>query len=151
MMTLYDCGYQEIKKLDKLVGLVGALDAILVDVRYSPNSRDPQWRQRALKEKLGFRYFHCRDLGNAIYKQGGSIEFVDLPRGIATLARFLQEKNVIILCACWNRENCHRVKIAEAFEREYGQKSIPLTPDLADEIIASIKSPSQTNTQLTLF
>jgi hypothetical protein len=151
MMTLYDCGYQEIKKLDKLVSLVDALDATLVDIRYSPNSRDPQWRQRALKEKLGFRYFHCRDLGNAVYKQGGSIEFVDLPRGIATLARLLQAKNVIVLCACWNRETCHRAKIAEAFERVYGQKSIHLTLDLTNEIIASANPETANGTQLSLF
>jgi hypothetical protein len=151
MKTLWDCGYQEIKKLQKLVSLVDALDAILVDVRYSPNSRDPQWRQRAIEKKLGLRYFHLRDLGNKAYKQAGTIEFVDLPRGIATLARFLQSNNVIILCGCWNRENCHRVKIVEAFEHEYGQKSIPLTLDLANEIIASINPATDTDTQFSLF
>jgi hypothetical protein len=151
MMTLYDCGYQEIKKLDKLVSLVDAFDAILVDVRYSPNSRDPQWRRKAIEKKLGLRYIHLKDLGNISYKQAGSIKFVDLPRGIATLARFLQANNVIILCACWHREICHRVKIGEVLEHEYGQKSIPLTLDLVNQIIASTNPESANDTQLSLF
>ena len=150
MKNLYDLGYLEIKKLEKLVSLVSALDAVLVDVRFSPNSHDPQWRKKALEKKLGLRYHHLKALGNKNYK-GGQIEFVDLQAGMNTLSNFLQLKNVIIMCACWNRAICHRIKIAEAFENEYRQKSIPLTTDLINELLSTYERASNDSTQLSLF
>jgi uncharacterized protein (DUF488 family) len=150
MHTLYDLSYLEITDLDILDQLVNALDAVLIDVRYSPNSRNPQWRKKAIERKLGFRYFNLKALGNIHYR-GGPIEFVDLQEGIATLARFLQSKNVIIMCVCSRREICHRVKIAELFKQEYGQECIPLTPKLVNEIITSTITKSISDLQLPLF
>jgi uncharacterized protein (DUF488 family) len=149
MKNLYDLGYLEIKKLEKLVNLVGVLDAVLVDVRFSPNSRNPQWRQAALKKALGDRYIHVKALGNKNHK-GGPIEFLDLQGGMDTLAHLTQNQKVIIMCACSNRAICHRVKIAETFEEKYDQKSIPLTDQLVSEIIGSTASQIK-NTQLSLF
>ena len=149
MKNLYDLGYLEIKKLEKLVSLVTVLDAVLVDVRFSPNSRNPQWRKKALEKKLGLRYHHLKALGNSNFK-GGPIAIVDLKVGMNTLSTFLQSKNVIIMCACSNRTICHRVKIAEAFEKEYGQKSIPLTSEMVDEILGATATQIN-NTQLPLF
>lgn len=150
MKNLYDLGYLEIKKLEKLVSLVTVLDTVLVDVRFSPNSRNPQWRKKALEKKLGLRYHHLKALGNRNFK-GGPIAFVDLKVGMNTLSNFLQSKNVIIMCACWDRATCHRVKIAEAFEKEYKQKSIPLTGELVNEIIRTAQSTPINSTQLSLF
>jgi uncharacterized protein (DUF488 family) len=147
--NLYDLGYLEIKKLEKLINLVGVLDAVLVDVRFSPNSRNPQWRQAALKKALGDRYIHIKALGNKNYKEG-PIEFLDLQSGLDILAHLIKTKNVIIMCACLNRAICHRVIIAETFEKEYGQKSIPLTSELVDEIIVTTATQIN-NTQLPLF
>jgi len=150
MKNIYDLGYLEIKKLEKLVSLVRTLDTVLVDVRFSPNSRNPQYRQDALKKTLGERYFHVKSLGNKNFK-GGPIEFLDLQGGLDTLAHLLQEKNVIVLCACWSRERCHRLVIANAFEKEYGVTSIPLTSELVDEIIGATKPTLSNDTQLSLF
>jgi len=150
MKNLYDLGYPEIKKLEKLISLVSTLDAVLVDVRFSPNSRDPQWREKAIEEKLAERYIHLKALGNKNYKEG-PIEFVDLQGGLTTLANLLQSKNVIIMCACWDRAICHRVKITEVFEKEFDQKSIPLTSELIDEITSTKETNPINNTQLSLF
>ncbi len=45
-----------------------AAGALILDVRYSPWSRVPQWQQRALQDVLGGRYEWCRALGNTHYR-----------------------------------------------------------------------------------
>lgn len=150
MYDLYDIGYLDVRKVEKLNALLVLLDAYLVDVRFSPNSRDPQWRQAAMKKEIGERYIHIKSLGNKNYK-GGPIEFLDLPGGLDALAHLLQKKNVVVMCACWARDRCHRLNIVQEFEREYGIHGIPITRERIKELTELEQLAPPPSPQLTLF
>jgi hypothetical protein len=67
---IYTLGYAH-AEVTELVSL--ARDgALIVDIRYHPTSRWPQWRQGALRQVLSGAYSHERWLGNVNYRGGGS-------------------------------------------------------------------------------
>jgi uncharacterized protein (DUF488 family) len=119
---LYTFGYSG-KQPDELLALAEQLDAIVVDIRFSPRSRVPQWSGGRLARLLGDRYCHLPALGNRNYK-GGPIELVDLETGIAQVADLLAHQPVILLCVCGDVQHCHRRLAAEAIAARYGA---PLT------------------------
>lgn len=128
-MKIYDLGYQSIKNASLLVQVVNSLNAIVVDVRLSPRSRDPQWNRKALLTSLGERYVHVEALGNLNYKVAAPIVIKDLPAGLLFLGHYLELGPVILLCACWDRHHCHRKVILDYLESKCKLVSIPL--DLA--------------------
>jgi len=128
MKQLYDMGYGTIKKVGALHDFVKANNAVLVDVRFSPRARNPDYNKNALMDRFGTRYLHITQLGNKDYK-GDGIDFVDLEAGLKLVAAELEYRPVILMCACWQRSTCHRLAIVEAL-KEYGATSIPLTNDM---------------------
>jgi uncharacterized protein (DUF488 family) len=150
MHELYDLGYLDLRKSEKLAQFCQAIDAVVVDARFSPNSRDPQWRKGALEKLLGERYHHVKALGNKNYK-GGEIDFVDLQGGIDAIAHLLQSHPVIVMCACWKRHICHRVNVVEAFEKEYGVPSTPLTAKMVKEIVGENPQPFKDTDQMAFW
>jgi uncharacterized protein (DUF488 family) len=99
--------------------LAEQLDAVVVDIRFSPRSRNPHWTAGRLTSLLGERYRHLAVLGNRNYK-GGPIEFVDLEEGVVKVGELLREQPVILLCVCADVERCHRLPAAEAIAARYG-------------------------------
>ena len=92
-MQLYDIGYLDIKEFDLLVKTIIALDAVLVDVRFSPQSRAPQWRQKYLAENLpDGTYVHMQSLGNEAYKTPGAFSFPDLDGGMKAIHRSSEDQ-----------------------------------------------------------
>jgi uncharacterized protein (DUF488 family) len=79
MYQLYKFGYSG-RLPDQLQSLAERLDGVVVDIRFSPRSRIPDWSGGRLRKLLGKRYRHLPALGNRDYK-GGPIEFVDLQAG----------------------------------------------------------------------
>ena len=102
--TIYGLGYSG-RKLDDLVRLADELDALVVDVRFSPRSRNPEWSKKSLTSALGSSYHHLNDFGNRDFK-GDGIDIVNYERGKAWLET--TRKNIILMCVCKNPTTCHR-------------------------------------------
>lgn len=134
MKQLYDVGYQDIRNLQLLLKAAMELDAVIWDVRFSPRSRNAEWNKKNLEVVLSGYYYHAKEFGNKNYK-GGPIEFVALDAGLGMLETALEERNVILMCACWQRNQCHRTVAAKHFEDRTGMASIPLTLALTKEIV----------------
>ena len=110
--NFYTTGYTG-KRVEQLPVLLDYYDAILADIRFAPVSRHLQWTKNYLALMLKDRYRHLPALGNRNYKtHGGPIQIHNLEVGIRLIQSW--ERNVILLCACENLENCHRriIKIA---------------------------------------
>jgi hypothetical protein len=110
MTRIFTVGYANAAVAD-LVAL--ARDgAVILDIRFNPTSRRPEWRQAALRRVLGPAYRHEQRLGNATYR-GGTMAIVDLEAGAAAVAALARTRPVVLLCACAEVSRCHRLVVAE--------------------------------------
>jgi len=142
---LFDLGYQTIKDVDLLVQVAGILDAVVLDVRISPRSRNPMWNKAVLQRKLVERYVHVPALGNINYRDWNApVEIKDLAEGLKHIELYLQSNPVILLCACSERDSCHRMTIVQACqhtpsehqpERAIASASTPLDLETCRRII----------------
>jgi uncharacterized protein (DUF488 family) len=112
MHTLYTLGYQG-SKIEHVAEYTRRLEAVLFDVRLSPRSRNPVWSKKRLTERFGDQYRHLGELGNINYRGDGPIQLRDEEAGMEELREALQDRPVILLCGCWDLEECHRKVIAE--------------------------------------
>ncbi len=96
-----------------------ANDGWLVDIRYSPNSRQPGWSGRALARALGGAYTHIEELGNRNYRAigRGHIDIVDMDKGLRWIDGLAQGRTPVLLCACRLEVFCHRTVVAEELRR----------------------------------
>ena len=113
-MQLFTVGYGN-WTLDELAARITEMDAVLVDIRYSPTSRNPSWRQPALRAKLGRRYIYLPDFGNVNYK-GGPIVIHGFDSGARKLRALLAEHNVVLMCVCRDYNRCHRKTVVEMLQ-----------------------------------
>lgn len=107
--SVYTIGYSD-RTPQELKAIVDGLGAQLVDVRFSPASRLPQWSGKRLRELFGERYTHLRQFGNVNYKNGGPIQLVDYESGRVLLD--VMDRPVVLMCVCANPGVCHRTHIA---------------------------------------
>lgn len=110
---------------------VEALGAVLLDIRYSPWSKRPEWKGEALRLLLGrAHYSHIKTLGNRNYRGDGPI-VLDAPEAaIETVTRLLEHTPIVLLCACRDAEQCHRSVAADFLsERIEGAAVVHLYPD----------------------
>lgn len=105
---VYTTGYGD-KKVGAIASLAKRYDAIVLDIRYSPRSRNPDWSKKRMKERMGERYIHVREFGNANYR-GGAIRIVDYDAGKAIIEQ--SDKPAILVCVCKDAKICHRTTIA---------------------------------------
>jgi uncharacterized protein (DUF488 family) len=144
MKQLYDFGYIG-SKLPDLKKAAEALNAIVVDIRFSARSRNPVWNSGNLRYVLDNRYYHERGLGNVNYRIPGmeNVKFADLEKGLENIGKIMDKGfSVIVMCACKDRERCHRLLVVQEFEKRHGVKSTPIGPaDLLD--LAGIKVEKQ--------
>jgi uncharacterized protein (DUF488 family) len=142
MHEIYSFGYGSHKAVE-LAGWVRKHNAVLVDARYSPTSRDEQWRKTNLKELLADQYVHMQELGNKNFK-GTEIQIADLTAGMLKVHALLQNRPVVIMCACWNRATCHRTLIIRQMVEEWHCEAKVLEPK-------EIKFPPPPPAQTSLF
>ena len=150
MHTLYDLGYQTIKDPDILAQVAGRLDAVVLDIRFSPRSRDFRWNRAALQTLLPTgRYVHAAELGNVNYKDWSApIQISHLDYGLKLISITLAANPVILLCACRDRKTCHRLVVVEAAIRQIPKVfSVPL--NLSDCL--QIIHPETSTAQLKLL
>lgn len=118
---IYTTGYTE-KDVADLPDLLENLDAILVDIRFSPNSKHLVWTKNYLSLLLKRRYRHIPQLGNRAYKEG-KIQIQNLELGIRLLSDL--DDNAVLLCACKNLNECHRfVVMNELLKRNFQVEEI---------------------------
>jgi uncharacterized protein (DUF488 family) len=96
----------------KLAARIEEMDAVLVDVRLSPRSRRPEWRQSVLQSRLRQRYTHMKEFGNVNYK-GGPTRLLAFEQGRQRLEALLAKHPgpIILMCVCADYERCHRKEI----------------------------------------
>ncbi len=68
-IKFYTTGYAG-KDINDLKLILDALDAVLVDVRFSPTSEIMRWRQIYLKTLLREKYHHLSHLGSRVFREG---------------------------------------------------------------------------------
>ena len=111
----YTAGYAG-RTVDELDQLAEKLNAIVIDIRYSPRSRRPEWSRKRLIERFGERYYHLPEWGNVNYNRPTEpIKINDLKEGSFRLPKIMKANpgmNVILLCYCGDREICHRKTVA---------------------------------------
>lgn len=132
MHTIYTIGYAGWKP-EELKAQVDELGAMLIDIRYSPRSRRPEWNREALRGLWGQNwerfYLHLVALGNRNYKSGGAIELAAPEVGLKALAPVLRERPIVLLCACRDADMCHRSVAADFLsERLGGIEVVDLSP-----------------------
>jgi uncharacterized protein (DUF488 family) len=120
---IFTTGYTG-QNINELKPLVESLEAVLVDIRFSPYSQIMHWRQVYLKVLLGKKYLHLINLGNRTYKEMGKITIQNLQLGIKTLLAL--NTNAILFCACEKFENCHRRVVADELHKQ-GIETIEIT------------------------
>jgi len=124
MKTIYTFGYGGATP-DDLMTHVKERRAIVVDVRYSPRSRNPDWSRKRLTERFGGRYMHVKTLGNKNFK-GGPIKLHDPESAVEELAPILEKVNVILICVCKDVDKCHRKDAAEVLAEALGAEIVHL-------------------------
>ncbi|MCS7301809.1 MAG: DUF488 domain-containing protein [Fimbriimonadales bacterium] len=101
---------------------------VLVDVRYRPQSPNPNWRRETLQRVFSDRYRLLPEWGNAAHASGG-VRIVDYEAGKAEIRALLHAGiTPVLLCACRDWETCHRRVVAERFAQETGVAVQHLTP-----------------------
>ena len=105
---IYTTGYTG-KDFEDLKPLIEHLNAVLVDIRFSPQSRRPEWTQDYLKLLLKNRYRHVAQLGNRTFREN-RITIQNLDLGIKTVLSF--GINAVLFCGCEEFAQCHRAVIA---------------------------------------
>ena len=113
-IKFYTTGYAG-KDISDLKPMLDALDAVLVDVRFSPTSELMRWRQIYLKALLREKYHHVPQLGNRAFREGKT-QIQNLDLGIKILVSF--NANAVLMCECADPKECHRLVIAEELRRK---------------------------------
>lgn len=113
-IKFYTTGYAG-KDINDLKPMLDALDAVLVDVRFSPTSEIMRWRQIYLKALLREKYHHVPQFGNRAFREGkAQIQNLDL--GIKVLVSF--NTSAVLMCECADSKKCHRLVIAQELQRK---------------------------------
>lgn len=108
MKTFLLLGYTG-RKVSDLQAFAEGADAAIVDIRYSPRSRNPEYDLNSLQRRFGERYFHFQEWGNRNFK-GGPMEIVDFELGLSKI-KSLSNDRIILMCACPDASTCHRTVV----------------------------------------
>lgn len=112
-IKVYTTGYTG-KDVSDLKPLLAALDAVLFDVRYSPDSRVLKWTRAYLQVLLREKYHHLLPFGNRTFREN-KITIQNLDLGIKILES--QKSNVVLMCGCAELSTCHRLVLAHELRR----------------------------------
>lgn len=111
---LYTLGYRDWRPQD-IKDVVEELDAVLVDVRILPSSRNKAFTKSALESLLVDRYRHLRPCGNENFKGTMGPDTVLVSdaacyEGVRALTRL---GPVVLMCMCSDHASCHRNDVAK--------------------------------------
>ena len=118
---LYTFGYTDVDICpDAAIEQLVALDVVIVDIRYSPNSRAAKWRQAQLQERLGEHYLHVQALGNVNYNRPGPIRLYQAEVGVNLAGeRLRQGQHLAFMCMCPQLDGCHREVAAQKMREQF--------------------------------
>lgn len=105
---------------DALRLAVFELDAVLVDIRFMPQSANPAFMRHRLMESFGERYVHIKEWGNQNYR-GGPICLFDPVEGLKVFRDQVLgsgHKAALLMCACNAPKGCHREEVAQFLAKE---------------------------------
>lgn len=126
MPDIYTFGYQG-QKVETLMAEMERVNGIVVDVRYSPYSRNQQWSKKRLQATFTSRYIHIPELGNVHYKVNKPIKIADMAAGAAQVAAVMDAGFApILLCVCKDVRYCHRLVVGRHLVREFGGELVHL-------------------------
>jgi uncharacterized protein (DUF488 family) len=133
-VLIYTFGYSG-RQVSELLALCDQVDGCVVDVRYSPRSRNPTWTRKRLQEALGDRYAWFRGFGNLNYRSGGGIVLAGFEGACDELHPLLAtRRSPILLCACTDAALCHRTVVARLLKQRLG---VPVAEAVA---VANLRS-----------
>lgn len=113
MNTIFTLGYLH-STPEAIQAYVDQLGALVVDIRFSPYSRDPRWAGTAIRDAVGQdNYVWVVELGNVNYKNGKPIELYKPHLALRILRPLVEARPIILLCACAHYDTCHRKVAAE--------------------------------------
>ena len=115
---IYTLGYAD-WTIENVIEEVRNRNAILVDVRQSPQTSKPGFSRAELKERLENRYRHVSAFGNVNYK-GGPVELANPERGVEIVLGF--EHDPVLMCGCKSLEKCHRTMVANLLHERSGSE-----------------------------
>lgn len=109
----YTTGYEG-KDVTDLPVLLETLDAVLVDIRFSPHSRQIVWTRNYLKLLLTNRYRHVAALGNRHFRKG-KVQIQNLTIGMKIVREL--ETDAVLMCGCADLYQCHRLIVLNELRR----------------------------------
>ncbi|BCM88749.1 hypothetical protein IAD21_00591 [Abditibacteriota bacterium] len=101
------------------------LDALVVDIRHTPHSKNPGYDQKELIAALDSRYHHLPQLGNVNHANDGGIQLKNVENGIRRVLEMAHARTLILMCGCGDPVGCHRSHVA-ALLRSRGVESSEL-------------------------
>lgn len=113
---IYTLGYAQ-WDVEEVEARMDALEAVLVDVRRSPNTRKPGFAKPDLRTRLNDRYLHLPAFGNVNYKNGPT-ELAAPDQGLQKIRAL--DHPPILMCGCQHPESCHRSVVAQRIADELG-------------------------------
>lgn len=118
--TVYTIGYGGMEGAAELAQVCRDTGAVLLDVRYSPYSRNEAFTGRTIRLAVP-RYEHVPQLGNRNYKEHDApIDIADPRLGLAIAENYLERGPILLLCYCPHVSVCHRKTVADMLaERGY--------------------------------
>lgn len=120
---IYTLGYGSCGTAENLQQIAQEHGAFVVDIRWSPRARRPEFAEANLKKLLGVKYMHVKGYGNENFR-GGPIKLHNPDSAAMQIAPLLQTNAVILLCACGKPDECHRTPAAEHLKAAAGSIGI---------------------------
>jgi uncharacterized protein (DUF488 family) len=115
-MQIFTAGYKNFS-FYQFRDKVRSLNALVVDVRFYPHTLLPFWDIDFLKTSLKHQYLHLKEFGNKEFRNEGEFIIADIESGVEKMVELAREWDTfILLCACQDREKCHRKLVAERLE-----------------------------------
>ena len=124
-LICYTFGYGG-REVDTLAALVAEYDAVVIDVRLKPWTKQKGWSLSELKARFGEAYHWWRCLGNVNLKTGGKPKLYDAKKGLGLLVKLIETTSPILLCGERNPWVCHRRMIAERLQKKVGCRIVHL-------------------------
>jgi hypothetical protein len=129
MFPIYTFGYANFT-VEQLKAKALELNAIVVDTRFKPFSRVPEWNVRKLAAALEAHdvpyVAYGTWFGNVNYKNGGPIQLADPMGAKAAVLGMLSQRPIVLLCQCWSWATCHRNEVAKLVQTWSGSDVIHL-------------------------
>jgi hypothetical protein len=110
---IYATGFSG-KDFAALPGLIEALDAVLIDIRFAPSAQPIRWSKPYLSLLLKKKYLHVPHLGSRAQAESGKFLIQNMALGIKIVREI--HADVLLMCECEKAENCHRRFISDSLK-----------------------------------